>query len=114
MDQSVRIVTNLPLRELWGANGFITTSRSRSLSEEDISALLRVGPVEFVVVDVGLAPRWIHLEDSHRFWKTEVKPHLAADAKAVLADFPHDYCYFASQWDGGESAPPVVVLEKSH
>jgi hypothetical protein len=98
MDQSAKIVTRLPLRELWREDGFVTTSRARSLAEDDITALLRVGPVG----------------DSNQFWKSEAKPHLAADAKAVLADFRDGYCHFASQWDGSESAPPIVVLEKSH
>jgi len=114
MDQALKIVTLLPLQELSGDNGFSTTSRARSLTHEDITELLRVGPVEFVVVDVGLAPRWIRPEDSYDFWRSEVKPHLATESKAVLDNFPNGYCYFASQWNNRESALPLVVLERSH
>jgi hypothetical protein len=32
----------------------------------------------------------------------------------VLDVFPGSYCYFASQWDTGREATPIVVLEKSH
>jgi hypothetical protein len=114
MNQSAKIVTHLPLRELWREDGLVTTSRARSLADDDITALLRVGPVEFVVVDVGHAARWIHLGDSYQFWKSEAKPHLATGAKAVPADFPDVYCYFGSRWNRSESGPPIVVLEKSH
>ena len=114
MDTALKIVTHLPLRELWRDDGFSTTLRCGSLTEDDITGLLRAGPVEFVVVDVGFAPRWIPLRDCYQFWKTEGKPHVAADARAVLDKFPDSYCYFASQWDGGEPTAPIVVLEKHH
>ena len=91
----------------------MTTSRARSLADDDITALLRVGPVE-IVVDVGHAARWIHLGYAYRFWKSEAKLHLAAGAEEVPADFPDGYCYFGSQWNRGESGPPIVVREKSH
>lgn len=53
MDTPLKIVTHLPLRELWQDNGSTTTARGSSLSRDGISDLLRVGPVQFVVVDVG-------------------------------------------------------------
>jgi len=114
MDQSVRIVTHLPLRELWREDGFRTMSRARSLAQDEITALLRTGPIQFVVVDVGYAPHWIHLDDCYQFWKCEVKPHLATETKVPIADFPDSYCYFASQWGNLDTTAPIVVLEKSH
>ena len=115
MSTASKIVTHLPLRELWRADGFTTTSRGEWLAKEDIASLLQLGRVQFVVVDVGVSPQWIDLQDCHDFWKREVKPHLAApDSKVILAEFLDNYCYLASKWDSEQSAGPIVVLEKSH
>ena len=114
MEEKLKIITQLPLRELWRENGFKTNSRGRWLTRDDITGLLRAGPMRFVVADLGFPPRWIPLRDCHRFWKDEVKPHLAAGEKARLDDFPGSYFYFASQWDGDVEGTTIVVLEKHH
>lgn len=114
MDIAHRIVTRLPLEELWRPDGFKTTVRGKSLTEDDIRSLLRSGPIQFVVVDVGVSPVWIEPGECFKFWKGEAQPHLARDAKAVLDEFPGCYCYFASHWDAVETAAPIVVLEKQH
>ena len=114
MDAALKIVTHLPLRELWRDSGFTTTAHVRSLIEDDIRSLLRSGPIQFVVVDVGSSPRWIQLSECFQFWKGEAQPHLARTATTILDEFPGGYCYLASQWDGGDSAAPIVVLEKQH
>ena len=52
-------MTHLQLRELWRDDGFSTTTReNRSLRRMSASSL-RQAPVQFIVVDVGAAPRWI-------------------------------------------------------
>jgi hypothetical protein len=38
---------------------------------------------------------------------------LAREPRVILEQFPGGYCYFASQWDGGDPAP-IVVLEQQH
>src|SRR5215831_12860028 len=113
MDPKLRIVTRLPLEELWREAGVITASRSRSLTKDDIAALLRNGLVQFVVADVGKPLQWIGLQDCYPFWKKEVKPHIASE-RTVLEEFPDEYCYFAWKWDTAAEAAAIVVLEKSH
>lgn len=113
MDAAFKIVTRLPLQELWGDGGFVTTARGRFLTVDDIAGLLRSGPVHFVVADVGAAPTWIPTENCFVFWKTEVKPHLSAVSRACLEAFPDNYCYFASEWSKRDAAT-IVVLEKQH
>lgn len=113
MNANLRVVTQLPLHELWRGDGFSTTARGKSLTHDDVREFLASGPVQFVVVDVGVAPRWIPTIECFDFWKREAKPHLASGAKASLDQFTGGYCYFASKWDG-ESSAPIVVLEKSH
>ena len=57
---------------------------------------------------------WIQLTECFQSWKSEACPHLAKKTQVVLEEFPGGYDYFASQWDGGDPATPIVVLEKQH
>ncbi len=136
MDANLRIVTHLPLRELWRDDGFSTTTRGKSLTDEDVRQVLKSGPVQFVIVVVGAAPRWIPASECFQFWKNEAKPHLATGARTSLDEFPDGYneakphlatgartsldefpdgyCYFASRWEGRQPEAPIVVLEKQH
>jgi hypothetical protein len=114
MDAKLRIITHLPLAELWRDDGFATGERGRSLTCEDVRQFLTVGPVQFVVADVGAAPQWIPERECFQFWKNEVQPHLASDGIVRLDEFPGAYCYFAFQWEPRTPEPPIVVLEKQH
>jgi hypothetical protein len=114
MDAALKIVTHLPLRELWRHDGLKTSARIRSLTKDDIRSLLRCGPIQFVVVDVGSSPHWIQPSECFQFWTSEAQPHLAREAGVILEWFPGGYCYSASEWDGGDPAAPIVVLEKQH
>jgi hypothetical protein len=113
VDAHFRVVTQLPLRELWRDDGFSTTTRGKSLTFDDVREFLASGTVQFVVADVGVAPRWIPASECFDFWRNEIKAHLASGTKAALNEFPGGYCYFASQWEEGTTAP-IVVLEKHH
>lgn len=113
LDPSLRIIKRLPLEELWRDDGFISTSRGKRLRADDIRDLLRAGRIQFVIADVGSKPRWIGLDDCYRFWKTEVKPHLAEpNQRTYLDSFPDSYCYTACEWGAAEA--PIVVLEHHH
>jgi hypothetical protein len=114
VDVELRIVMNLPLRELWRDDGFITAAREKSLTGDDVGQFLASGPVQFVVADVGAPIRWIPAGECFGFWKNEAKSHLASPAGASLAEFPGGYCYFASQWKARESEETIIVLEKHH
>jgi hypothetical protein len=74
MDAALKIVTHLPLRELWRDDGLKTTARVRSLTEDDIRSLLRSGNIQFVVVNVGASPCWIQPGECFQFWKNEAQP----------------------------------------
>ena len=112
--QTLKIVTQLPLRGLWTDTGSIRASRIRPLSSSDVRDLLRQDPVNFVVVDVGVKPRWIPRDDCYRFWMDEVQHRLLdPDPKAGTGDMPYLYCYRASEWQSEEIDAPIVVLELS-
>jgi hypothetical protein len=115
MDAEFRIVTRLPLEQLWRGSESAAGTRRRALTAGEIVRLLREGTVEFVVAEVGQKPRWISPTDCYEFWKAEVKPHLAAgESRIVLDDFPDAYCYIASEWGTAEAATSIIVLERYH
>jgi hypothetical protein len=113
VDANLKVVTQLPLRELWRDDGFSTTTRGKPLTHDDVRAFLASGRVQFVVADLGVAPRWIPASECFEFLKKETKPHLASDTRAFLNELSGGYCYFASQW-GGETTTPIVLLKKHH
>jgi hypothetical protein len=114
MHPSQRIVTCLPLPELWDAEGPCNARRIRSVGNKEIIQLLR-DELCFVVADVGQPLRWIMDRDRFAFWTAELKPRLVApDATRFrLDDYPGGYCYVASEWQC-ETNRAVVVLEKHH
>jgi hypothetical protein len=114
MDAKLRIITHLPLAELWRDDGLATSERERSLTDAGVRQLLKLGPVQFVVADLGGAPQWIPERECLAFWNNEVRPHLASDRIVRLDEFPGAYCYFAFQWEPRTPEAPIVVLEKQH
>jgi hypothetical protein len=114
MDSTQRIVTCMPLTELWNNKGQLDAGRAENVGETDIVQLLRDGS-SFVVAEVGQPLRWISESDRFAFWKAEVKCRLVApDADGFHPDdYPGNYCYVAAMWKGASSAS-VVVLEKHH
>lgn len=114
LDPAKRIATRLPLDELWNEQGTIEASKGRDLSREAIRDLLRLGPVQFIVADLGSPLRWFPEGACYDFWKTEVQGHLAdPDSEFMLEDFPGEYCYLASEWTLA-AGDIVVVLEMAH
>ena len=115
MDAALRVVTRLPLEQLWRDSGVVITSRRRALTVDDITQLLSFGTVEFVVADVGKKLRWLDPTNCSDFWKIEARPHLATEgSRMVLDDFPGFYCYRASEWESDLTATPIVLLEHHH
>jgi hypothetical protein len=110
-----RIVTKLPLAELWDEKGTLDGGRVHSLGQNNLAELLRLGPVQFVVADCGANLRWIPMQERFAFWKT-IKPQVADDdpnQPIRLEQFPDETAYTASQWRG-RTGECVVLLEKHH
>lgn len=108
-----RIVTQLPLAELWNEMGPIASKLVRELYAEDIRELLRAGPVQFVVANVGDPLRWVPVAECFQFWKSELQGRVADPAGASLEEYPGVYCYFASEWEEYQGQP-VVMLTIAH
>jgi hypothetical protein len=108
-----RIVTKLPLAELWDESGPLTGDRLRTLDQSSLAELLRTGPVQFVVADCGLQLRWIPTEQRFEFWKA-VQPQIADPSKPMyLKQFSKETAYIASEWCG-RSGEPLILLETHH
>jgi kynurenine formamidase len=113
MEISRRIVTQLPLDELWTDTHVLDSRRTRYLEQQEIRALLQAGPVQFVIADVGDKLHWIEQDRAYAFWKNEAKEHINSEQRAYLDDYPGEYCYFASEWLDSTGAR-IVLLEKHH
>ena len=108
-----RIVTRLPLAELWDEGGTLQGERIRHLDQKLIRELVRTGPVQFIVAKCGAKLNWIPTQERFEFWKT-VRPQIADPMKPIqLNQFPNETAYTASEWRGriGEC---LILLEKHH
>jgi len=109
-----KIVTTIPLDSLWTDEEQIEASRTRYLTSNELTEMLKLHPVEFIVADVGVPLKRIPVDKCYEFWKSEVKRHLVSpDAKVDLSKLPDEYGYFASEWSGRIEVP-IVLLEKIH
>jgi hypothetical protein len=114
MDNDKKIVTQIPMTNLWKDNENIFAKREKYLTAEDIQEKLKKYPVEFVVANVGEKLKWISYDKSFDFWKAELKPHLAGNINNInLNSFLDNYAYVASEWSGKNEAP-IILFEKYH
>src|SRR5215203_4926531 len=107
-----RIVTEIPLENIWNSQKEMNIQRSSFLTKERIKEMLRNGPVDFILADVGNKLEWIATSNCYNFWKSEVEIHLTENLPEIdLDDFPNDYAYIASEWTG-DIKTPIILLEK--
>ena len=113
MKPGQRIVTKLPLAELWDESGTLTGDRLRTLDQSNLAELLRTAPVQFVVADCGLQLRWIPTEQRFEFWKA-IRLQIADPSRPMyLKQFPNETAYIASEWRG-RSGESLILLEAHH
>jgi hypothetical protein len=108
-----RIVTKIPLAELWDETGALPAERTRQLDENLIRGLMGTGQVQFIVADCGATLNWIPMAERFEFWKT-VRPQVADPSQPiVLKQFPNETAYVASEWRGS-TAECLILLEAHH
>jgi hypothetical protein len=108
-----RIVTKLPLTELWDETGALRSKRIRHLDQDLIRELMGAGQVRFIVANCGAKLNWIPTQERFEFWKT-VRPQIADAMKPIQLDhFPNATAYTASEWRG-RTGECLIVLEKHH
>jgi len=114
MNPELRIVSQMPLQELWNDHGVVRADMVREVSSSDIIELLRENRVRFVIAEIGRRLQWVSPTACYDFWKSEAKMHIAEpNIKLYLEDFPDEYCYFASEWRA-DDGKPIVLLSKWH
>jgi hypothetical protein len=84
VDPAKRIVTRLPLTELWNSAGIVDARRVGDIGKADIVRLLQDGS-SLVVAEVGQPLLWIADEDRFAYWKAEISCHLVGAG-------PWSYC----------------------
>jgi hypothetical protein len=108
-----RIVTKLPVSEIWDDRGTLLGERIRYLDQDRIRELLRTGPVQFIVADCGTKLNWVPTQERFEFWKT-VRPQIADPMKPIqLRQFPNETAFTASEWRG-RTGECLILLEKHH
>jgi hypothetical protein len=114
MNGGDRVVIVMPLQVLWTDDGELPAKRGRWLGRDAVHALLQLGPVRFVIANVGERLRWVSLEDRFKFWKEDVVLRLADTDRVYLDDFPGAVAYFASEWVVAANELPIILLEVHH
>ena len=78
-----------------------------------LKELLRKGPVQFVIANVGDKLSWVPIEKCFDFYKS-AKDHIIKDPNFILLNtFEGEYAYLASRWEL-ENHSPIVLLEMFH
>jgi len=72
-----KIVTTIPLQNLWTQEGYIEAKRISYLTRNDLRELLKANSIKFVLANVGQSLKWIDATQWYHFWKSEVENHLA-------------------------------------
>ena len=108
-----RIVTTIPLTEIWDDSGTLTSERIRYLDQTTLRELAESDSVLFIVADCGLKLEWIPIEKRFELWK-RVKSQIADPVKPIhREDFPNETAYVVSEWHG-RSGEHLILLEKHH
>jgi hypothetical protein len=114
MDSALRIVTTIPVTVLWNDPGELAAVRDRYLTTASIKDLLKTGPIQFVVADVGTPLRWIEKEACYDFWKRQVEPYVSDPDDVISLDrLPGGFAYLASLWTQSDR-PSLILLEAIH
>ena len=114
MELTHKVVLTIPLNELWTDEKHLTLSRGKHLNTKDISDLLRLDRIQFVIADVGLKLNWLALDRCYEDFKTTIRNHLIEDSENINLKLSKDnFAYLATLWENGEDCP-IVLLEKYH
>jgi hypothetical protein len=114
MELAKKIVTKIPLSQLWDSNKLLEAKREAYLTQADIKGILQTEPTVFIVANLGKTLQWIKPSEIYAFWKSTAKNHIADDLSRIdYESFPDNYAFVASKWVG-EGEEVIVLLEKFH
>ncbi len=73
MDLSQKTVNKIPLHSLWTEEQFLEAKRIKYLNEKEGSAILKNGPIRFVIANVSDKLIWVDLGSTLRFTTLEIQ-----------------------------------------
>ena len=114
MDLSQKIVNKIPLDCLWTEKQLLGAKRIKYLNQDEVSEILKNGPIVFVIANVGDKLIWTDLGESYKIYKTEIKDFIISDIDKIDLDtLKYGFGYLASLWaDPSENS--IILLEKFH
>jgi hypothetical protein len=106
-----RIVTKLPLTEVWDENGTLHGGRVRHLEQNLIRELMQTGTVQFIVANCGTKLNWIAVTglSSGKLFANKSPTHRNP---SISNSFRMRTAYIASEWHG--SAGQCLILLEAH
>ena len=76
MDSRHRIVSSLPIEELWTDAGPLSAKRLRYISPDDLELQMLLQAMPMVVAECGKPLHWVQSTEYWNFWKRNVTRHL--------------------------------------
>jgi hypothetical protein len=114
MDLSHKIVNKIPLDCLWTESILLEAKRIKYLNQQEVSEILKNGPIRFVIANVGDKLIWTDLEKSFEIYKTGIKDVIISDIDKINLDsLTYGFGYLASLW-AEPSKKSIILLEKFH
>jgi hypothetical protein len=114
MELSKKIVIKIPLDCLWTDKEILDVKRETYLDQNNIQALLKNGPLQFVVANLGDKLAWTPVEDCYKLYKTIIKDHLIDPTHPIyLKGLKDEWGYLASLW-AGDTMLTIILLEMFH
>lgn len=114
MTQAQRIVTKIPLDELWTDSEIVSYKRQEYLTERQVQELVFKGDIAVAEASCGLKLSWVSPNSAIEFYKKQIKGHIVNDPdRIILADYEDEWCYLASLWSSADGQK-AILLETYH
>jgi hypothetical protein len=111
----LRIVTRMPLDQLWTQRGITRHLRGAALGAAEVESRLRASQdYELVEARMGSQLRW-YPRGHYGFWKEKARRQTAEPGNVrSLDDFLDSRCYFISEWHDAGTGHGVLLFEEHH
>jgi hypothetical protein len=117
VDPRLRIVTRLPLQEIWDEAGLIRARKGELVGSDEIRQFLRAEPGALVEAVIGERMVWHTGNARFAFWKGTLRPHLIEPESAIEGFVRNDedpLCFIVYEWFPDDAGNRVLAAEGSH
>ena len=109
-----RIVTKIPLEELWTDSAILSHKRQKYLTERQAFDLILASKTPIAIASCGLRLSWIQPNDTLNAFKQQIRGRIVNDPdRIVLEEYEEEWCYLASEWVNAEGGK-ILLLETFH